>query len=83
MSATSAKADRRAVRRALGEDNLALLRKVELHGNTLEQRLGAFDAYNAQAHRDLTLELALKVKTDTAILRRPFFGRLKWIVIGR
>jgi hypothetical protein len=90
MSEAKAKAARRQMRRAVGPE---LVEMVSNHGATIRSQGTAIAsvANELQTHRMIVTEMVKLVSAEarervdlrTDALRRPFWGRLRWLVTGR
>ena len=82
MRGTVVKANRRAIRRAMGPQVLAMLEK---HGEQIDTLRG-YSENLASAHsvtaKELTSAKGTLAEQIAELRQRKFFGRLKWLVTG-
>lgn len=86
MNAKAAKDDRRQLRRVLGDDAMTLLAECRKATNAQAARaveLGtAVDNLDRRVSRSAA-DLDLRLTHATAVLRRGFWGRLRWLLVGK
>lgn len=86
MSAAQAKRTRRDIRRAVGEEALGV---VDNHGEALKTHGKRIEALaNALARQGAGVDAAFVAAGDalqdrTEPLRRGFWGRMRWVLLGR